>query len=85
MYIGFLTNRYGPASTSRRGGSSRIGVPRPTVTKVAMHQTATKAPIAPTTKPAICMGPTLAGRTIPDQESTRAGRNTSTKPMKRVE
>lgn len=85
MYIGFLTNRYGPATTNRLGGSNGAGVPRPITMNVAMHHSARTAPLAPTTTAAICAAPRLAGRTIPDHESSRAGRNTSRKPMKRVE
>ena len=85
MYIGFLTNRYGPATTSCLGGSNGAGVPRPITMNVAMHHSARIAPPTPTATPVICAAPRLSGRTIPDHESSRAGRNTSRKPMKSVE
>jgi hypothetical protein len=52
--------------------------------KVTMHHSARRAPLAPTTTPATSAAPMLTGRAIPDQERTRAGKNTSKKPIKRV-
>ena len=84
MYIGLRTIRYGPTTTKRRGGSNGAGVPRPITTKATMHHSARTAPLAPTTTPPTCAAPMLTGRTIPDHERTRAGKNTSNKPIKRV-
>src|SRR5437870_524329 len=84
MYIGLRTKRYGPTMTSRRGGSNGAGVPRPITMKVAMHQTATSVPAVPTTKPTTCAAPMFGGRTIPDHDRTRAGKNTRRKPTKSV-
>ena len=83
MYIGLRTSRYGLATTKRRGGSNGAGVPRPITMNVTMHHSASTAPLAPTTAPTTCAAPMSAGRTTPDQERTRAGRNTRKKPIKR--
>src|SRR5260221_5289779 len=84
MYIGFRTYRYGPTSTSNRGGSNGAGVPRPERVKVKMHQRASRAPVAPTITPANCATPMFSGRTMPDHDRTRLGRKTSMKPINPV-
>src|SRR2546425_6860850 len=84
MYIGLRTNRYGPRTTSRRGGSNGAGVPFPTNANVRMHHRASAAPTAAMTSPPSCVSPNVAGRWTPDHSRTRPGRNTSRKPMNSV-
>src|SRR2546428_7819099 len=87
LYIGFRTKRYGPRTTSLRGGSKGAGVPLPTTTNVRMHQIAITAPPTATIAPTSSMGPNAAGRTTPDHARTRAGslehRRTCRGPLRR--
>src|SRR5437762_443739 len=61
-YIGFRTQRYGPETTRRRGGSNGAGVPRPRHANSQTHGSAIAAPIAMTIQPS---GRGLANARLP--------------------
>src|ERR1700682_657004 len=53
-YIGLRTQRYGPLTTSRRGGSNGAGVPRPRQAKARTQGTPITVPMATTIQPRGC-------------------------------
>src|SRR5436309_850282 len=84
MYIGLRTHRYGPATTSFRGGSKGAGVPLPMNTNVRMDAIASAAPATMISIARICTSPIVAGRTMPAGARMRSGTNTSSNPMNSV-